>query len=219
MKIIDATLEAMAVREDQYPADEWPEIAFAGRSNVGKSTFINTLARRKKLAYISQTPGKTRTVNFYRLTAEWPEEGEMPVRRFTFRLVDLPGYGYARAAKGDQEGWAKIINRYLASRHTLNDVFLLCDLRHPPTAQDIEMYRWMMAAGFSGTVLATKADKVPRTKRAAHAKQIAQTLGTKVENVLVYAGQAATKIEGLDPIERKILSLLQPAGAFSDDAI
>lgn len=199
MKIITSALEAMAALPSQYPTEELQEIAFAGRSNVGKSTLINSLCQRKKLAYTSATPGKTRTVNFYRIEAEWEEE------RHAFRLVDLPGYGYAKASRKAQEEWAAGINTYLESRTMLREVILLCDLRHAPTALDKQMYTWIRANGYVGHVIATKADKVPVTKIRAQQKVLAQTLGTDVAHIHPYAGNVATKSFGSEELRLLLL--------------
>lgn len=199
MKIITSALEAMAALPSQYPTEELPEIAFAGRSNVGKSTLINSLCQRKKLAYTSATPGKTRTVNFYRIEAEWEEA------RYAFRLVDLPGYGYAKASRKAQEEWAAGINTYLESRSMLREVILLCDLRHAPTALDKRMYTWIRANGYAGHVIATKADKVPVTKIRAQQKMLAQTLGTDVAHIHPYAGNVATKSFGSEELRLLLL--------------
>ncbi len=199
MKIITSALEAMAALPSQYPTEELPEIAFAGRSNVGKSTLINSLCQRKKLAYTSATPGKTRTVNFYRIEAEWEEA------RHAFRLVDLPGYGYAKASRKAQEEWAAGINTYLESRSMLREVILLCDLRHAPTALDKQMYTWIRSNGYVGHVIATKADKVPVTKIRAQQKMLAQTLGTDVAHIHPYAGNVATKSFGSEELRLLLL--------------
>lgn len=199
MKIITSALEAMAALPSQYPTEELPEIAFAGRSNVGKSTLINSLCQRKKLAYTSATPGKTRTVNFYRIEAEWEEA------RHAFRLVDLPGYGYAKASRKAQEEWAAGINTYLESRSVLREVILLCDLRHAPTALDKQMYTWIRSNGYVGHVIATKADKVPVTKIRAQQKVLAQTLGTDVAHIHPYAGNVATKSFGSEELRLLLL--------------
>lgn len=199
MKIITSALEAMAALPSQYPMEELPEIAFAGRSNVGKSTLINSLCQRKKLAYTSATPGKTRTVNFYRIEAEWEEA------RHAFRLVDLPGYGYAKASRKAQEEWAAGINTYLESRSMLREVILLCDLRHAPTALDKQMYTWIRSNGYVGHVIATKADKVPVTKIRAQQKMLAQTLGTDVAHIHPYAGNVATKSFGSEELRLLLL--------------
>lgn len=199
MKIITSALEAMAALPSQYPTEELPEIAFAGRSNVGKSTLINSLCQRKKLAYTSATPGKTRTVNFYRIEAEWEEA------RHAFRLVDLPGYGYAKASRKAQEEWAASINTYLESRSMLREVILLCDLRHAPTALDKQMYTWIRSNGYVGHVIATKADKIPVTKIRAQQKVLAQTLGTDVAHIHPYAGNVATKSFGSEELRLLLL--------------
>ena len=202
MKIITSALEAMAALPSQYPTEELPEIAFAGRSNVGKSTLINSLCQRKKLAYTSATPGKTRTVNFYRIEAEWEEA------RHAFRLVDLPGYGYAKASRKAQEEWAAGINTYLESRSMLREVILLCDLRHAPTALDKQMYTWIRSNGYVGHVIATKADKVPVTKMRAQQKVLAQTLGTDVAHIHPYAGNVATKSFGSEELRLLLLPIV-----------
>ena len=202
MKIITSALEAMAALPSQYPTEELPEIAFAGRSNVGKSTLINSLCQRKKLAYTSATPGKTRTVNFYRIEAEWEEA------RHAFRLVDLPGYGYAKAPRKAQEEWAAGINTYLESRSMLREVILLCDLRHAPTALDKQMYTWIRSNGYVGHVIATKADKVPVTKIRAQQKVLAQTLGTDVAHIHPYAGNVATKSFGSEELRLLLLPIV-----------
>lgn len=171
MKITSPQLEAMAVSEKQYPSGHLKEIALAGRSNVGKSTFLNSFVNRKKLAYTSSSPGKTRTVNFYNIDGR-------------FRLVDLPGYGYAKASKADQEKWAESIDEYLSVRDNLKEVILLCDLRHKPTVQDKEMYEWILAAGFTGYIIGTKADKIAKTKVIQHEKEIMTSLGLKNRDLI-----------------------------------
>lgn len=151
MRINKAELERIAVNQTQYPKPYLPEIAFAGRSNVGKSSFINSMVNRRNLARTSGKPGKTRTINFYNINDE-------------FRLVDLPGYGYAQVSKSEKEKWGYIIEEYLSSRENLIDVILLVDIRHQPTELDLMMYNWIKAFGFSGLVIATKADKITRGK-------------------------------------------------------
>ena len=152
MKIKSCELEKVAVKQEQYPVADVPEFAFCGRSNVGKSSFINAMLGRKNLAHTSGKPGKTRTINFYRIND-------------MLRLVDLPGYGYAVASKKDQDAWAKTINDYLAYRDNLAELILLVDMRHEPTAKDKEMYAWIVENGFAGLVVATKADKLSKNQR------------------------------------------------------
>lgn len=167
MNLNNAKLEKVSVHKDTYPDENLMEIAFAGRSNVGKSSFINSMLGRKNLARTSSSPGKTRTINFYNIDNE-------------LRLVDLPGYGYAKVSKEEKSSWAKIINEYLESRENLKEVFLLVDIRHDPTKQDIEMFRFIKEAGFVGIVIATKSDKISKSKAITQIKNIAKVL--KIEN-------------------------------------
>ena len=133
-----------AVAKSQYPEDQLPEIAFAGRSNVGKSSLINMLLNRRGLAKTSSTPGKTQLVNFYDIDG-------------LFRFVDLPGYGFAKVSKTQKANWGKIIDTYLNTRENLLEVFQLVDIRHKPSGEDKQMYDWIKASGFSGIVIGTKA--------------------------------------------------------------
>src|SRR5690554_7613815 len=130
MKINKSDLQAMAVNKEGYPDDQLPEIAFAGRSNVGKSSFINTMLNRVNLARTSGKPGKTRTVNFY-------------IINDSFRFVDLPGYGYAQVSKTEKKKWGDLIETYLNKRENLREVVLIVDIRHEPTDQDLLMYNWI----------------------------------------------------------------------------
>ena len=135
----------------KIPAGTLPEFAFAGRSNVGKSTLINGLMNRKALARVSSQPGKTQTINYYRINEQ-------------FHLVDLPGYGYARANVKVKEQWGKMIERYLSTSAQLRAVFLLLDIRHEPTGQDVMMYDWILQAGITPVIIATKSDKIKRSQ-------------------------------------------------------
>jgi GTP-binding protein len=163
MKIKESKFVISAVKPEQYPELDIPEIAFAGRSNVGKSSMINMLINRKNLARTSSTPGKTQTVNFYDIDG-------------LFRFVDLPGYGYARVSKEQHKSWEKIIQTYLNSRENLLEVILLVDIRHKPTVQDQQMYEWIINAGFNGIIIATKADKLVKSQIAKQIKLIRETL-------------------------------------------
>lgn len=164
MNLNNARLETVSVHRDSYPSGELLEFAFAGRSNVGKSSFINSMLGRKNLARTSSSPGKTRTINFYNIDEN-------------IRLVDLPGYGYAKVSKSEKESWAKIINEYLENRENLVEVFLLVDIRHDPSKQDVEMYKYIKESGFSGIVVATKSDKISKSKVSKSVKNIAKCLG------------------------------------------
>lgn len=151
MKINQSELEQVAVKPEQYPPADLPEIAFAGRSNVGKSSLLNLLTGRKKLARVSGSPGKTRTINFYRVNG-------------SFRIVDLPGYGYAKVSRSVSESWGKMMEQYLENRENLVCVVQLVDIRHEPSAQDKQMHAYLEHFGLSGIVVATKADKISRNQ-------------------------------------------------------
>lgn len=173
MKINNPTLEKIAVLPSQYPKNNLPEIALAGRSNVGKSSLINSLINRKNLARTSQKPGKTRTINFYNIDEK-------------FRLVDLPGYGFAAVSKTEKEKWAETIEKYLTIRENLKEVILLVDLRHEPSNDDLIMYNWIIEMGFSGYVIATKLDKIGKSRLQQHIKAVAEKLGIKDRSKIIY---------------------------------
>lgn len=172
MKIRSCEFIISAVSRKQYPIDEIPEIALAGRSNVGKSSLINMLLNRKKLARTSSTPGKTQTINFYMINNE-------------YHLVDLPGYGYAKVSKKNKEEWGKIIETYLTTRERLVEVIQLIDIRHKPTQQDIQMYNWIRHFGFKGIVVATKLDKIKRSQRQKQMSLIRKTLQMNKDDILI----------------------------------
>ncbi len=185
MKINKADLEKVAVEEKQYPKENLPEFAFAGRSNVGKSSFINAMLNRKNLARTSSTPGKTRTINFYKVNDD-------------LRLVDLPGYGYAKIAKSEKEKWAGIINRYLENRENLLETILLVDIRHEPTALDKQMYDYILDSGFSGIVIATKKDKIKRSQVDKQISLIAKKLGVEHrENIIPFSSAKKDEVEDM----------------------
>ena len=178
MKFKEIELEQVAGFKSQWPDESIEEIAFVGRSNVGKSSFINAFLGRKNLARTSSKPGKTRTINFYNIDKK-------------FRLVDLPGYGYAKVSKTEKAKWDKLINEYLHQRENLKEVFLLVDIRHAPTKQDKEMYDWIIDSGFTGFVIATKYDKIPKTHLKKHIKEIMKTLNIDDEG-LIFAYSSIT---------------------------
>lgn len=183
MKIINSDLQAIAVEPSGYPQDELPEIAFVGRSNVGKSSFINSMINRKNLARTSGKPGKTRTINFYIINEN-------------FRFVDLPGYGYAKVSKTEQEKWREIIDKYLSNRKNLKEVVLIVDIRHSPTEQDITMYNWIRSFGYRGVVIATKADKISKGNFQKHIKIIANKLGVEDRNLIIpYSATNKSNVE------------------------
>ena len=165
MIIKTVNLETVVGITSKIPHHTWPEFAFAGRSNVGKSTLINALMNRKSYARTSATPGKTQTINYYNIND-------------TFYLVDLPGYGYATAGVAVKAKWGKKIEDYLYQSKSLKLVFLLVDIRHAPSADDREMFDWIVHAGFTPVVIATKADKIKRSQLMKQEKLIRDTLLT-----------------------------------------
>jgi GTP-binding protein len=162
-----------AVKPHQYPIDDRPEIAFVGRSNVGKSSIINALTNRRHLAKVSGTPGKTRLINFF-------------IINDSFYLVDLPGYGYAKVSKVEKESWGKIIEDYLIKRAALKRVVLLVDCRHKPTGDDVLMHEWIKHYGYDVIVVATKSDKLNKVELRKSEKVIRETLNLNSENKLIF---------------------------------
>lgn len=179
MKFTSIELEQVAGFKKQWPGEDLPEIALVGRSNVGKSSFINSFLGRKKLAKTSSKPGKTRTINFYRINDK-------------FRLVDLPGYGYAKVSKAEKDKWDKLINEYLHQRESLREVFLIVDIRHEPTTLDCQMYKWIRESGFTGFVIATKFDKIKKSQIQKNIKAIMKKLEIDDEG-LIFAYSSETK--------------------------
>ena len=163
MIIKTAELETVCGVTSKLPEHDAPEFAFAGKSNVGKSSLINGLMNRKNLARTSQQPGKTQTINFYRINQE-------------FYFVDLPGYGYAKVSETEKAKWGKMIERYLAGSEVLKIVFLLIDIRHEPGANDRQMYDWVVSSGFTPVIIATKLDKINRSQKDKQVKLIRTTL-------------------------------------------
>lgn len=163
MQVSQAELVSMAVSPKQYPTDRLPEIALVGRSNVGKSSLINKLINRKNLARTSSKPGKTRTINFYRIDQ-------------LFYFVDLPGYGYAQVSMRERERWGQFIETYLRSRDQLKLICHVVDLRHPPTRDDRQMAEWLRFSRYDRLVIATKADKLSNNKIKANLQTIREVL-------------------------------------------
>ncbi len=179
MIIKNASLETVCGITSKLPDNQLPEVAFAGKSNVGKSSLINVLMNRKSLARTSSQPGKTQTINFYNVNQE-------------LYIVDLPGYGYAKVSKSVSEKWGPMIENYLHTSGQLRMVFLLIDLRHPPTKNDVQMYRWILSNGFSPVIIATKADKVKKSQLPKHLKILKETLRV-IEGVPVIPFSSVTK--------------------------
>lgn len=172
MKVTKSEFVISAVGPDQYPVDALPEIALAGRSNVGKSSLINRMLARKNLARTSSTPGKTQQLNYYRANDD-------------LYLVDFPGYGYAKVSKTQRAAFGEMIERYLLNRDELKLVLLVVDLRHPPSKDDISMYDWLQYYNRDVCVVATKADKIPRSRWPKHIKIVKETLGFKPHHSMV----------------------------------
>ncbi len=172
MEFIDAKLIQTAVKYEQYPPKDLPEIALVGRSNVGKSSLINCLANRKNMARTSSTPGKTATINFYDFGGK-------------FRIVDLPGYGYAKVSQGEREKWAGMIENYLSRRENLAMVIQLVDARHKPTADDKTMFDWIKSYNYEPFVVATKLDKLKKSQIEGNLTTIYNELQLNEESVLI----------------------------------
>jgi GTP-binding protein len=199
MIIRKSELLITAAKKEQYPETVVPEIAFAGKSNVGKSSMINAMLNRKSLARTSSSPGKTQTINFYNIND-------------MLNFVDLPGYGYAKVSKTEQEKWAKMIDIFLHNRPQLREIILLVDIRHEPGKNDLQMYEWIKNCGYTGYVIAAKADKLSRSQQIRSVDVIKKTLDIK-DNKLVFPFSAVTKsgvediwdlLEGLLGIEKEI---------------
>lgn len=179
-----------AVREEQYPETGLPEVAIAGRSNVGKSSLINTLLNRKKLARTSSKPGRTRTINFFNIEDE-------------LLFVDVPGYGYAKVSKSELEKWSHMMEHYFSTREVLEKAILIVDLRHKPTQQDVQMYEYFKFLEIPVIVVATKADKVKRGVRNRHLNQVFNTLDIREgDPVIPFSSETG---EGKDGVWNKIL--------------
>jgi len=163
MKVHNVEMIMSAVRPEQYPSEGYPEFALAGRSNVGKSSFINKMIGRKSLARTSSKPGKTQTLNFYKIEEQ-------------LFFVDVPGYGYAKVSKSSRETWGKFIQEYMTEREHLRAVIQIVDLRHPPSADDCNMYDFLVNYNIPAIVIATKADKIPKGKWDKHLKIVRDKL-------------------------------------------
>jgi GTP-binding protein len=183
MKVISSEIIISAVKPEQYPDVDMPEFALAGRSNVGKSSFINKMLNRKGLARISSKPGKTQTLNFYLINE-------------LFHFVDVPGYGYAKVSKTERAAWGRMIETYFTTREQLRACMLIVDLRHPPTEDDIMMYGFLKHYGIPCVVIATKADKIPKGKWQKHLKVTRESLELdENDHIVVFSSETG---EGKD---------------------
>lgn len=191
MRVHNVEMIMSAVRPEQYPDEGYPEFALAGRSNVGKSSFINRMISRKALARTSSKPGKTQTLNFYKIEEQ-------------LFFVDVPGYGYAKVSKTEREAWGQMIEQYLTGREVLRAVVQIVDVRHSPTVDDRLMYDFLVHYDIPAIVIATKADKVPKGKLARQEKIIRETLDMRTEDpVIMFSAEKGT---GMDKAWKEIES-------------
>jgi GTP-binding protein len=195
MKVVTAEFLISAVSPAQYPRQPLPELAFAGRSNVGKSSLINILVHRKKLVKTSSTPGKTQAINFFLINQR-------------FLLVDLPGYGYAKVPRKIQASWQPMVETYLQQRHTLQAVVHIVDLRHAPTEQDRQLHEWLQLQSIATVTVATKADKVKASQRQAHLAVIRRGLDLSHEEPLLLF--SAHNREGRLQLWQRLSAFLTP---------
>lgn len=192
MNFQNVEFEMAAGTAGQLPKPALPEIAFSGRSNVGKSSLLNRLVNRKSIARTSATPGKTATINFYRLPS--------------CRLVDLPGYGYARVSKSEKERWAALVNGYFAQERHLNLVLQLVDMRHKPTADDLQMIDFLQAGGYPFAVVCTKSDKLNKSETAAQMELYTELFSGRGIDFYPFS---AVKGSGLDEVKALIESAVE----------
>ncbi len=195
MIIKSVNLETVCGITSTIPQNTRPEIAFAGKSNVGKSSLINALMNRKSYARTSAQPGKTQTINYYNINEE-------------LYFVDLPGYGYAKVSQEVKAKWGKMVENYLKRSKTLQAVFLLIDIRHEPSANDRQMYEWILGNGFHPVIIATKADKIKRSQLQKHIKMIRTGLEVEADTVLIpFSAQSK---QGREEIYQLIEEMIRP---------
>lgn len=204
MVIKNVSLETVIGVTSKIPENDKMEIAFAGKSNVGKSSLINALMNRKSLARTSAQPGKTQTINFYNINDE-------------LYFADLPGYGYAKVSQAEKEKWGKMIEKYLNQSKMLRAVFLLIDIRHEPSANDKQMYDWIMSNGFHPIIIATKLDKINRSQIQKHVKMVKQGLGVDKDTIVI-PFSAETK-QGREEIYALIDDMLAEVNALEEEEV
>ena len=200
LEVLSAQYIASAVREDQYPPEKFIEFSFVGRSNVGKSSLINSLCRRRGLARISSTPGKTQTLNFYQL------EVRRELSRQSVFFVDLPGYGYAKRSKLQRTSWGSFIETYLTESPQLKVIFQLIDIRHPAMESDLHIYDWLISQGLPVQVIATKADKLNKMAIIKQLQLIERQLKLKSGQIIKYSSlKGIGRQEVLDVIDHSLV--------------
>ena len=193
MIIRSAKFVCSAVTPDQYPPGELPEVAFAGRSNVGKSALINKILNRKKLVRTSKTPGRTQLLNFFEING-------------IYRFVDLPGYGYAKVPEEVRRRWRPMVETYLMGRATMRGIVLLLDIRRTPSKEDLTLWHWLQANDIEVITVITKVDKLSKNKRNRQIASIAKSLGCKAEELVQFS---AISGEGRDELWQQLLKLLE----------
>ena len=204
MKIKKVELETVCGITSKLPDNKRIEIAFIGRSNVGKSSLINSLLNRKSLARTSSQPGKTQTINFYNINQE-------------LYLVDLPGYGYAKVSAREQENWGKMIERYLKKSKQLKGVFLLIDIRHAPGANDRQMYEWILSKGYQPIIIATKLDKIKKAQLQKNLKILREDLGLRKGTIIIpFSAQTKQGREEIWNVAESLISV--PEVSLNPDA-
>ncbi|HHW48334.1 MAG TPA: YihA family ribosome biogenesis GTP-binding protein [Clostridiaceae bacterium] len=197
MNTNNAKFEVSAVKPEQYPISNLPEVAFVGRSNVGKSSTINTLLNRKNLARVGRTPGKTREINFYNIDNK-------------IFFVDLPGYGYAKVSKSKKSSWGEIIDTYLYTRYQLKLILMLVDIRHTPTDDDKIMYEWIRSCNLPHFIIACKADKISRSQVNGRLQDIKSTLNLD-DKIAVIPFSSETR-QGRDEVWGRIVKNIEIVG-------
>jgi GTP-binding protein len=193
MLVRSAKFVCSAVTPEQYPPGDLPEVAFAGRSNVGKSSLINKILNRKKLVRTSKTPGRTQLLNFFEING-------------ICRFVDLPGYGYAKVPDEVRRRWRPMVETYLTARANMRGIVLLLDLRRMPSTEDLALWHWLQTRGIEVVTVVTKVDKISRNKRNKQVGSIAKSLECKATELLQFS---AVTGEGRDEIWKKLISLLE----------
>ena len=193
MIIRSAKFICSAVTPEQYPPADLPEVAFAGRSNVGKSSLINKILNRKKLVRTSKTPGRTQLLNFFEINE-------------LYRFVDLPGYGYAKVPAEVQKRWRPMVETYLTSRLNMRGMVLLLDIRREPSREDLNLWHWLQTMSIKVLTVTTKVDKLSRNKRNKQIAAIARTLGRKKEEMLEFSAMTG---EGKEELWRELIKLLE----------
>lgn len=211
--IIRSKYVASAVRADQYPELRMIEAAFIGRSNVGKSSLINSLCRRNGLARVSATPGKTQTINFYELEAKRTDEGLD--ERAKFYLVDLPGYGFAKTNRNNKEQWSGFISKYLSGSENLGLVCQLIDIRHKPMENDLECYKWLKECGLKVQVVLTKSDKLSKNAAMSQKALFKREMGLSEDEIITYTSSQHTNRSELI---KRIMAALVDNGVEEEQA-